>query len=724
MRLPEMNETKLNVLIIEDDEDDFILTSELLHEVKNTAYDITWVSKYSEALPAMWAGGFDVCLIDFRLGEGTGIELMRKAIAAGCSLPMILLTGQGDSEVDLEATQAGAADYLVKGEVEPQLLERTIRHALARSKMLETLMASEKRFRSIVESAHDAIVLTDDAGIIISWNKAAETMFGYTNDEIIGRPVGWLFNAESRDAGSAQYDPMAEAGLHPDTVALETIGVKKDDVEFPIEVSVSSWETAKGTFYSAIVRDVTVRKSLEDQLTHQALHDPLTKLANRLLFTNRVEHALSRLDRSRSSVAVLFLDLDNFKTINDTLGHAAGDELLVSVAERLQACLRNSDTPARLGGDEFAVLIEDSVTAEGALLAAERIKDVLQTPFILAGKEVFVGTSIGIASTTLHNETTTDLLRNADVAMYMAKTQGKGRYAVFENAMHDALVERVELEAELRRAIENNELIVHYQPIVTLDSDTIMGMEALVRWNHPRHGLLGPDTFIPLAEETKLIEPIGSWVLEEACRQTSIWQKHFGLEGRLSITVNISGRQFKGDELTDAVASALERSGLSPYSLILEITENTMLQNTDATMKKMAALKELGVRLAIDDFGTGYSSLSYLQRFPVDVLKIDKSFIARINSGHEGAAVARAIISMSDTLRLNTIAEGIESPDQIDALKVLGCELGQGFHFAKPLDEGSMVEFLENAFKDRNENWNLGRLTGHNQSQPAELSTI
>ena len=698
-----MKENRLKVLLIEDDEDDYILTCDLLSEIKGTKYDTVWISKYSDALAAICSEKPDVCLIDYRLGEGTGIELVREAIAARCRVPMILLTGQGDEETDIEATNAGAADYLVKGQIAAPILERAIRYAIARGRTLETLRESENRFRSVVESANDAIMLIGHNGEIMSWNRSAQTIFGYSEDEILGQPISVLF-PESFTLNLSQNNDrdslLASGLLRPGSRAEDLIGKKRDGSEFPLEISLSSWETSEGVFHSGIVRDVTERKSLEDQLTHQALHDPLTKLANRVLFRDRVEHAIIRARRKDAHIAVLFIDLDNFKSVNDSLGHAAGDELLVSATERLQSCLRSSDTPARLGGDEFAVLVEEVDHAEGAVFVAERIRNVLSAPFSISGTEVFVGTSIGIATTVTDDESPEELLRNADVAMYMSKSNGKDRYTIFKPDMREALVKRVQLEADMRSGIEGQEFEVYYQPIVDLQSEQVMGMEALVRWNHPSLGLIAPMEFIPLAEESNLIIPLGRWILEESCRQARQWQTVYGYGEQLYITVNIASRQFQEDSIFEAVKSALDKSGLPPQSLILEITETTMLKNTDATLKKLTELKKLGVRLAIDDFGTGYSSLSYLQRFPVDILKIDKSFIDKIANGKEGAAVAKAIITMSDTLQLKTIAEGIESVGQQTELQNLGCKLGQGFHFAKPLRSADMGEFLRLAASD------------------------
>ena len=692
-----MKENTLKVLLIEDDEDDYILTSELLQEIKGTNYEIVWVSKYQDALAAMLEGRYNVCLVDYRLGEGTGIELMREAIASGCRMPMILLTGQGDKEIDIEATEAGAADYLVKGKLEASLLERTIRYSIAHAKMLETLRESENRFRLVVESANDAIILTNGQGKICAWNKSAQAIFGYTQNEILGQSLSVLFPPAyyHNVSNNRESDLLLASGLlHPGSKAIELNGLKKDGSEFPLEISLSSWETTEGIFYSGIIRDITERKSFEEQLTHQALHDPLTKLANRVLFRNRVEHALALANRSHTPIAILFLDLDNFKTINDSMGHDVGDKLLVLVAERLQTSLRLSDTAARLGGDEFAVLIEAAARQVDAVWVAQRIIDIFRTPFSIDETEVFVGTSIGIATTITGKETPEELLRNADVAMYAAKNQGRNRCVVFEMTMHDALMQRVEIESDLRQAIERQEFVLHYQPIVDLQSKRIRGIEALVRWNHPEQGMIPPLKFIPVAEETNLIVPLGRWILEEACRQAHGWQTQYNCESSLSITVNISSRQFQQKKFVEMVTDVLVESGLAPESLILEITENILLENTEGTIKKLHELKDLGIRFAIDDFGTGYSSLGYLQRFPIDILKIDKSFVDKINQSQEGVAVTRAIITVSDTLHLKTIAEGIENPEQIIALQNLGCEMGQGYHFAKPLNPEDMSEFL------------------------------
>lgn len=561
------------------------------------------------------------------------------------------------------------------------------------SKSRAELIASENFVNNIVTSIADSVIVVDIGLKIIRLNQATLNLTGYSEAELIGQSIKIL-----RQDGSFFDERDAEELYIKGCISgIETLWQTKDSREVSILFSASVMHDTNGIANGivCVAQDITVRKSLENQLTHQALHDPLTKLANRVLFRNRVEHALARTDRNHEPVAVLFLDLDNFKTVNDTLGHDAGDALLISVAERLTACLRTSDTIARLGGDEFAILVETIHNLEEVTLIAERLNDVLRTSFLLEGKEVLVRTSIGIAVSHGKHENIEDLLRNADVAMYKAKSLGKDGYVMFETKMREDLLEQVEFEADLRRAIERQEFVLHYQPIINLQTEEMIGMEALVRWNHPERGLIPPVKFIPVAEETGLIVPLGQWILEEACRQARSWQIEFSDRENFSITVNLSNKQIQEESLVRTIASALSDSGLPARNLILEITENTMLQETESVIEKLTKLKNLGIKLAIDDFGTGYSSLSYLQRFPIDVLKIDKSFIDKLNQGREGAAVARAIITMSETLRLKTIAEGIETINQNSVLQSLGCEFGQGYHFSKPLSKNDMRAFLK-----------------------------
>jgi diguanylate cyclase (GGDEF)-like protein len=435
--------------------------------------------------------------------------------------------------------------------------------------------------------------------------------------------------------------------------------------------------------------------ALEERLVHDSLHDPLTGLANRVLFRQRVEHALTRAARG-DRVAVLFLDLDNFKAVNDSLGHAEGDTLLEGVSARLRQATRGCDTAARLGGDEFGVLLEGLAHEIDALVVVDRITTALRRPIRLQGREVLVGASIGVAHVEI-GQSVDEVLRNADLAMYRAKAAGRGGHVVFEPGMHAAVVERIELEADLRQALDRNEFRLLYQPIVELDSGKMIGVEALIRWEHPTRGLMSPMTFIPIAEETGLIVPIGRWLLLEACRQARDWQGDIVDGSAPTLSVNISGRQLIEASLAADVADALATSGLEPESLILEITESVLMQDTDTTLETMHQLKALGVRLAIDDFGTGYSSLSYLQRFPIDVLKIDKAFIDGVARGGSDAVLARTIVTLAGMLDLSTVAEGVERADQRTHLVALGCARGQGFLFDRPLAAEDVSARMESA---------------------------
>jgi diguanylate cyclase (GGDEF)-like protein len=444
----------------------------------------------------------------------------------------------------------------------------------------------------------------------------------------------------------------------------------------------------------AVVRDISERKAFEEQLRHMAFHDDLTGLPNRALFMDRVEHALARANSQACSIAVLFIDLDNFKVVNDSLGHAAGDRLLNTLSTRLRACLDPRATLARFGGDEFTILLEDIANVGDAQEVAQRVRDVLRRSIGIAEREVFATASIGIAVSTPGKDTPGDLVRNADVAMYRAKANGRAGFVVFDRTLDAVAVGRLELETELRAALERGELEVHYQPIVHLPTGRIRDMEALVRWRHPRHGLIPPDRFISLAEETGLIIPMGLFVLETACRQLRAWQARFGKQADLCVSVNLSARQFQHPTLLDDVRGVLHETGVEPSRLMFEITESIAMRDAAAAADILADLKQLGVRLAIDDFGTGYSSLSYLHRFPIDVLKIDRSFISRLRSERHDVAIVEAVIALARGLNMDVTAEGIETNEQLTQLERMGCHNGQGYYFGRPMPSDSVTQML------------------------------
>ena len=440
-------------------------------------------------------------------------------------------------------------------------------------------------------------------------------------------------------------------------------------------------------------RDVTERRALEDQLAYQAFHDSLTGLANRALFSERITHALERGVRRTNLVAVLFIDLDDFKTVNDSLGHAAGDELLVTVAERIRSSIRPEDTCARLGGDEFAVMVESITHPDGAVTVARRIIGAMAEPLAIAGSDVAVQGSIGIALG-VGGQTASEIMRSADLAMYRAKSEGKGRYALYEPSMHELVLERLELKADLQRAVLADEFDVHYQPIVTLQNGGIVGVEALVRWKHPDRGLVLPGDFISLAEETGLILPLGRHVLNEACRQAAIWRKRG--HPALGVSVNISAKQLASKSLPLEVTDALARSSLDATALTLEITESTLL-DSPVVVGRLDELRGLGVRIAIDDFGTGYSSLNYLRRFPVDSLKIARAFVEELGTSSEQDRLVAAILRLGSTMGLETVAEGIELEQQRDRLRALKCRYGQGFFYSRPVPADELDPMLLSA---------------------------
>jgi diguanylate cyclase (GGDEF)-like protein/PAS domain S-box-containing protein len=533
---------------------------------------------------------------------------------------------------------------------------------------------SEARFGALVSQASDLIVVLDPDGTV--------TYSSPSVDRVLGRSLlDSLFTESDRER-------LAEALATEEPHPFECMLLGPDGVPRAFEIrltNLTGTEHVGGILLNA--RDVSERKAFEAELTHQAFHDTLTGLANRPMFIEHTRQALARGRREGSTQAILFLDLDDFKEINDSLGHTVGDEVLVAVARRLDGAVRSIDTAARFGGDEFAILLQE-VDSQGAADGAQRVLDLLAEPLRVGGREIALHTSVGVAVGVVEDaRTAEELIRDADAAMYTAKREGKGGYRLFEPAMHADVLARLELRSDLERAIDASELELHYQPVVRLDDGSIVGFEALLRWRHPERGMVSPVEFIPTAEETGLIVPIGRWVLHEAARHARRLEQ--AAAAPLRINVNLSAKQLQHPGIVEDVRAALDASGLDPAQLVLELTESVLLEDGEVAVERLHALKALGVRLALDDFGTGFSSLSYLSRLPVDILKLDRSFL------RDGApALTAGIVGLGAALQLAVVAEGIETEDQWYALQALGCDYGQGFLFARPLDAAASLAHL------------------------------
>ncbi len=530
---------------------------------------------------------------------------------------------------------------------------------------------------------------------LIYVNNAFLEVTGYRTSEVIGNSSCVLFGDE---AGQPELDSLRQQLLQGQSAKAELLLFGKDARTFWADMNIVPIHNEHGqlTHYVSVMREATARKQAEEQLRRNAFHDPLTGLPNRLMFMDRLAQTVDRAKHDPSySFGLLFLDLDRFKVINDSLGHLIGDQLLITIARRLESCLQKGDLVARLGGDEFTILLENIDDLEPANRVAERIHQVLAKPFDLSGNEVFTSVSIGIAISRDMNLTTAeDVLRGADIAMYRAKSQGKSCHEVFDREMHSDIVTLMHLENDLRRAIERQEFELFYQPIVALSTGRIAGFEALVRWPHPEQGYISPGEFIGLAEETGLIAPLGEWVLRTACQQMRQWQSQFPQYSPLSISVNLSTRQFSQPNLLTQIQTILKETDLSPNALKLEITESALMENPDSAMETLTNIKKMGVQLSVDDFGTGYSSLGYLYRFPMDVLKIDQSFVSRIDVDGEKLELVRTITTLSWNLGMDVVAEGIETTKQLVQLKALKCEYGQGHLFAKAMSAKDVEAFL------------------------------
>ena len=696
-----MDKTTINVLLVDDDEEDYLITRNHFAKFENRGYHLDWCATFEEGLADIRRAQHDVYLLDHNLGERVGLDLLREAVQAGGQKPMIMLTGLGGTEMDIQAIREGAADYLVKGQISAPLLERSIRHSLERSRMQRALSASEERYALAAKGANDGLWDWDLVTGEVFFSSRWKAMLGFEDEDFGNDIEAWLGRVHPDDAERVR-----------EIIENHTAGQRNNlEFEYRLQHKDSSylWMLTRGlVLWDDSGKAYRMTGWQIDLSERMASYDELTGLPNRTLFCDRLTHSIkTSLERKDYDFAVFFLDLDSFKMVNDSLGHAAGDALLIEVAARLEGALRNSDTierlsvessngtVARFGGDEFAVLLKNIRSPSTAISIAERIQKSLMTPFKLDEHDFFTSASIGIALGNTSYEKAEEVLRDADIAMYRAKELGKARHALFDAHMHAHVQAQLALETDLRRALERQEFCLVYQPIVLLQTQQIKGFEALLRWQHPEQGLLAPDKFISIAEETGLILAIGNWVLETACQQLKCFQKTFPQSPPLNMNVNLSVKQLSQLDLVEQIKHILEVTNLDPTTLNLEVTESMIIHDTSTPISVLKQCQQLGVGIQIDDFGTGYSSFSRLNSLPLDYLKIDSSFIRNLITKAEGEGIVQAILTLAKTLNLGIVAEGIETSEQASKLKALDCLFGQGYFFYKPLKATEMMSLME-----------------------------
>jgi len=675
------------VLIVSDDATTAKVLDETLATARDGPFAIEWVRHLAAARTRLEQGGIDIILADLFLPDSQAVETFHALFKLAPSLPIMMLCDEQDEPLAIEAVQHGAQGFLSKGHFQNFLVPQALRNIIQRKLVEEALFVERERSRATLESIGDGVLSTDVAGHITYMNLKAERMTGWPRDEARGRTIAEVFHLIDGETRQAMRNPvrMVIEKKIPLALHANSVLVDRDGREFPIADSIAPIFDRHGVVIGAVVifHDISEIKAMAQKMEHLAQHDYLTGLPNRLLFNDRLSQAVTYAKRHSTQLAVLFLDLDNFKHIKDSLGHAVGDKLLESVANRLLNHVRDSDTVSRQGGDEFIVLVLEDTLAEHALITAEKILHALAEPHHLAGHELHITTSIGISLFPADGHDAETLVKNADAAMYHAKKKGRNNYRFFNRAMNVAAVERQATEVELRRAIAGNQFLVYYQPKIDLASGAVTGAEALVRWTHPDKGLVSPKSFISVAEESGLIVAIGRIVLREACGQAKAWLDQ-GMSP-LTIAVNVSALEFKDKRFVENLRAVLEETGLEARFLQLELTENVLMRNVESSSRILHELKHIGVQLAVDDFGTGYSSLSYLSQFPIDVLKIDQSFVQSISATNDNGIIVNAVIGMGTSLRQKVVAEGVETLEQLSFLNAHHCTEGQGYFFSKPV---------------------------------------
>lgn len=671
----------------------------LLERAEDGPFVVEQVGTLEAALERLHTDGVDLILVDLFLPDSQGIATFDKVFGTAAPIPIVTLAYDENTDLAREAVQRGAQGFLLKGHFENELVPQRLRNTIERKLVEDSLFEEKERTSVTLDSIADAVISTDRAGIITYMNVAAARLTGWARGNATGHPVEDVLNLIDATTRETVINPIAKAirERRPCELSANCILIRSDLQEVAIEDSTAPiYDRRKRVTGAVMVFRNTgpTQSAMAQQMVYQAHHDALTGLPNRMLLNDRIATSITRADRNKGSFSVFFLDLDNFKNINDSLGHSLGDELLKSVARALKKCMRASDSICRYGGDEFVVLCDDHSGPENTTQIAVKIISALALPHAVLQHEFHTTVSIGISTYPADGQDSETLIKNADIAMYRAKRSGGGgRYWFFDKSMNQDADERHAVETDLRRALSDEEFVLYYQPKVNLKSGVITGVEALIRWQHPQRGLVPPGQFINIAEESGLILPIGLWVLEEGCRQAKTWSDA-GL-GTVSMAVNVSALQFRSKNFIEDVKLILNKTGLNPQLLELEMTEGLLMSSSDYTKEVLRKLKDIGVQLSIDDFGTGFSSLNYLQEFPIDVLKIDQSFVNGITETEGKRIIVTAVIGMGKNLRYKVIAEGIETKEQFEFLKSEGCEDGQGYLFSRPVPAAECTRLLK-----------------------------
>ena len=683
------------VLLIQCNPADVRLISKALTTPSHSILEVESVNRVPDALERISKGGVRSIIMDIEMPEG--LTRFEELLSAAPHIPILILSGTETECIARQAVEQGAQDYMLKNELEQFRLKRVVRSMIELKSKEEAAIQQQERADVILSCIGDAVLISDAAGFVRHLNEPAESLTGWSCREALGRSLGEVFQTIDATSRQVTGDPWATAVGEKKHVPLcsNCILVQRNGLEVAIEGSAAYTRDAMGNKTGAIFvfNDISAARAKSLELSHLAQHDFLTDLPNRVLLNDRITQAISFAARYSKQLAVMFVDLDGFKRTNDSLGHTVGDKLLQSVASRLVACVRRSDTVSRLGGDEFVVLLYQVEHAEDAAFISKKILSSLAEPFSIDQKHLDISASIGVSTYPGDGQDAESLLHKADTAMYAAKKLGRNNCQFFKAAMQARILERQSLEGSLRHALSRNEFTLHYQPKIDLKTGKIAGVEALLRWKHPTRGLISPLQFVPIAEDTGLIVPIGQWVLLQACQQSRAWMDA-GIPP-VRIAVNVSAAEFMAKDFLSGVRAALISTGVDPHNLELELTETVLMRDAESAVRILHALKAIGVQLAVDDFGIGYSSFSYLQRFPLDALKIDRTFINEISEAGEGATILSAMIDIGLSLKHRVIAEGVETVEQLQFLKKKGCSEGQGYLFCHPMIAEKFAEFLK-----------------------------